>query len=552
MALLGDCMKHKLRILTIFFLALFIVSLGLLSSNFTPYKFRTKSVENWSDHWLYQGEYYTLNGQHIDIPANEPVILSKHLPADNLSNKYLLIRASLSDVTISINKEIIYKSQRDNFLWTTAPPASLWHLIPLDDSDCDKLVTITPISPYKTMNGLMNPIYLGYHGDLLFKLIDDFGSALAIDFLILIFGVLLLIFAFVSPKGVNSSVWYVGLFSVLVAIWLVSESKMLQFFLGQQWVNASLSYITLTIIPIPLLGYIASITTKRNQPIIKKLIGLSLLSLLTVLGLQLLNIADFYESLIIIHPVIIIQILAISIMLLKELKKYKTQSAVNFVLSIFVLFAFILIEIFQFFIWKTVDVTIYVRIGLLIFILMISFNALRQLLVQIKKSYQASFFEALAYKDPLTQGNNRLAFDKDLEDLYHQGQSLESLELVILDINNLKVINDTFGHLAGDEAIKAAYAIISDNFKSVGKSYRIGGDEFAIIVKQSDKEALKALYDKLHHAIKAYDDTVKYAFDIAYGSVHYDASIDKTAKKLFHRADRNMYIEKNIKKNIDY
>jgi len=108
------------------------------------------------------------------------------------------------------------------------------------------------------------------------------------------------------------------------------------------------------------------------------------------------------------------------------------------------------------------------------------------------------FFERLAYLDPLTQGSNRTAFERDLEAVFNQKKKLARLNLVILDLNKLKQINDTFGHVFGDDAIHS---------------------------KNSQKE---------------------YMFGIAYGSVTYDSNIDKTAEKLIHRADAKMYQEKHV------
>ncbi|TCQ01658.1 diguanylate cyclase/phosphodiesterase [Rhizobium sp. PP-F2F-G36] len=88
--------------------------------------------------------------------------------------------------------------------------------------------------------------------------------------------------------------------------------------------------------------------------------------------------------------------------------------------------------------------------------------------------------ERLAYTDALTGLTNRAKYNKDLKTVPCSGWSL-----VLIDIDNLKSVNDTFGHAAGDDLITAVAARIA-NAASTLRSYRIGGDEFAVIVDDTD------------------------------------------------------------------
>ncbi|MBN2898646.1 MAG: diguanylate cyclase [Clostridia bacterium] len=541
-------MNKKYQIITIVSILFIVISIVSLRCFFSPYKFQINQDSNWSSGWSYQGEDISLNGQKLDIPKNTAYSFSKKLPDTHDTDAYLLFRGSLADVSVKLDQQIIYSSQRERLLWIDSPPASLWHMVPISSDYAGSLITITLQSPYQTMNGLMNPVYLGSYGDLLFEIIHQFGIAFAVDILIFIFGVFLTIFAFVSPnREVNHSTWYVGMFSILAATWLIAESKMLQFFVGHQWFHASLAYLALTVIPIPLLCYIQSITRKKNRILLTRLMKLNVIALFTIVFLQLSNVCDFYESLPISHGLILSEILIISVLLMKDLKNKKMRASKSFILSLLLLFFFIVVEILQFFILHVLDVTLFVRIGLLGFIIILSFESLRQLLLQIEKSCHATFFERLAYKDPLTSGNNRLAFDKHMESLFLNRERLNGLRLVMLDMNNLKDTNDIYGHVTGDESIKAAYNIIDQSFAPEGITYRIGGDEFAVVIEKSNEHGLHARYTELYHGIREHDRIVEYPFGIAFGSVLYDPFIDETAKKMLHRADNNMYYNKKLR-----
>ncbi|MDF2859285.1 MAG: GGDEF-domain containing protein, partial [Neobacillus sp.] len=126
-------------------------------------------------------------------------------------------------------------------------------------------------------------------------------------------------------------------------------------------------------------------------------------------------------------------------------------------------------------------------LGLLVIVLMIIG---RQLLVMNKNNRLMSEYRYLAYHDPLTGLNNRVSFTEDLERLMGKPND-DSVALVLLDLDRFKVINDTFGHYIGDmiliEASERLKQALGDNMPI----YRLGGDEFIIILAEATKEKSK-------------------------------------------------------------
>jgi len=101
-----------------------------------------------------------------------------------------------------------------------------------------------------------------------------------------------------------------------------------------------------------------------------------------------------------------------------------------------------------------------------------------------------------AMKDGLTDLYNRRAYEKDLTELSKVSLTSD-LVYISMDVNGLKVINDTLGHVAGDELILGSSECMRNVFKPYGKVYRIGGDEFvAILNVRNDllKEVLSKKY----------------------------------------------------------
>jgi len=152
--------------------------------------------------------------------------------------------------------------------------------------------------------------------------------------------------------------------------------------------------------------------------------------------------------------------------------------------------------------------------------------------------------------DALTGVRNKHAFlaEQALLDKKIAGHAQSPFAIVMFDINNLKWINDTEGHQAGDQYLRAACKIICDIFKH-SPVFRIGGDEFAVIAQGEDYACIEALLVKVHehNAVAARTGGVV----IACGMSRYIN--DACVATVFERADQNMYENKNeLKSGKDY
>ena len=119
---------------------------------------------------------------------------------------------------------------------------------------------------------------------------------------------------------------------------------------------------------------------------------------------------------------------------------------------------------------------------------------------------------------------------------------------LLLDLNNLKQTNDRYGHDVGNRLIISASQIISEVFKR-SPVFRVGGDEFLVILQNKDLEAREELFKKLDSECeKTVIETMKgnTVVSIAKGFAMYDFDRDEQFVDVFNRADEEMY--KNKKK----
>ncbi len=105
---------------------------------------------------------------------------------------------------------------------------------------------------------------------------------------------------------------------------------------------------------------------------------------------------------------------------------------------------------------------------------------------------------ATAYSDPLTGARNRRAFDDQLHsEISAAARSHQPLSLLVVDIDHFKSINDHFGHAIGDMALRALVETSARTIRDGDLLYRYGGEEFVILLRNTDEEGARRLAERL-------------------------------------------------------
>ncbi|MBP0972591.1 MAG: GGDEF domain-containing protein, partial [Oscillospiraceae bacterium] len=150
---------------------------------------------------------------------------------------------------------------------------------------------------------------------------------------------------------------------------------------------------------------------------------------------------------------------------------------------------------------------------------------------------------AMAQQDALTGVRNKHAYvqaESEMDELISKEQA-PPFAVVVCDVNGLKKVNDTQGHSAGDAFIKSACKMICDAFKH-SPVFRIGGDEFAILLKGHDYENRDALMAALQ--TQQEEHLRKGLVTVAAGLSVFEPGSDLHTQDVFERADDAMYQKK--------
>lgn len=143
------------------------------------------------------------------------------------------------------------------------------------------------------------------------------------------------------------------------------------------------------------------------------------------------------------------------------------------------------------------------------------------------------------YTDQLTGAYNRRYFEEQLRKL----NKINAVAMV--DVDNFKSINDTFGHSAGDFALKEIVRTISASIRSFDAVIRLGGDEFLTVFQKVERNELKEILDKIRNNISMIhsDEYADMCLSVSIGAVYSDES----AVELINQADKYLYEAKKLK-----
>jgi len=157
-------------------------------------------------------------------------------------------------------------------------------------------------------------------------------------------------------------------------------------------------------------------------------------------------------------------------------------------------------------------------------------------------------FKTLATIDPLTKVANRYQFHYFFDEFVARVQEKKTpFAILIFDIDHFKEVNDTHGHQVGDSILKAFSALIVENIRAVDKFCRWGGEEFILLLDNTDEHGAMRIGQKLNNLVSHTRFEGLYCITVSIGVTQY--RVDDTKEQCIHRADMALYAAKNLGRN---
>ncbi|MCM1172007.1 MAG: diguanylate cyclase [Clostridium sp.] len=428
--------------------------------------------------------------------------------------------------------------------------------VPLYSEDAGKTVQIKITTVYDNAKTRITDVYIGSSGGVALSFIRQELFAILNSVLLLFIGIIL-IFADIPlnfKREKNHELMFLGCTSVSIAIWCLLETGVFQLFLGDSRLIQTITCTSLMLIVIPMTLYFDKAFGFGFKHVKGLLCTFSFLGFLVCFSLHFLNIMDFHETLVITHVLCVFSAAVIILSVIKRrVKKQKTESRAIFrwfrAVGLLAIAVSAMLDIVRFYVSASPDAAMCVRVGLIIFMICFGLSSLEKTINAVKLGARSEMISELAYKDGLTGVGNRTLFKERVAELEENKNYANEVIFVMFDVNDLKYINDKMGHQIGDQLIVKGAEIIRNSFEGLGGScYRIGGDEFIVIITGDVPVA------QYNEGMKRFESAIaehnanpdkKFRISIAYGYATYNESNrDKTMSDIWHMADAFMYRNK--------
>lgn len=341
------------------------------------------------------------------------------------------------------------------------------------------------------------------------------------------------------------SALYLGLFMLISVFWVITDSEISQLLFANSQFGIVLSFELFMLLPAPLLLFVDTICC-CSKTVLRVLLGLCGFNFMLQNSLYLLKTANFIELVPLTHLVMIGSIITLIGLMGREWSENRSFYARWLLIGISLFAGISILSLIPYYMSSGTAQQTFFLMGFFVFMLILAFLCIRKVLEMARSSAKVKAYKELAYTDMLTGLANRTLYERRMKVWKENFSCAEHICVLMFDVNNLKTINDQFGHDAGDRIIRDAAACIRTAFGEHGECFRIGGDEFIAVLWNKNfsaekcsrllSTALKQCNLKREHKLSlSWGVSVRDARDRIYGSM----------QEMVKAADQNMYEEKH-------
>ena len=500
------------------------------------------------------------------IRAGDSLILEGTLPPEAQARSVLRIRTYHNSLAVFENGKLLYKYDTLNtgmrFIGSGFHHV---YLEPIEGIRNLRVVFVEQVDGRKVSFEGFELLPVEY-------VFSDFAAhhifALIVGVFLVLFGILAVLVSLVTRlyNIVYFRALMIGLLSFLLGTWTLCYTKVIQTVSFNFGLNTSLEYFCLYLAALPftlLLWNMHKEHLNRIQNIcFAVLVTYEILFTSVTTILHLSSIVFYPRTLVLFHASVVVGfVFFISSGTLYNKKmdasgRILTQGVAVFGLSLFV-------DLVRFHLSRIIDVDFpllnvtWVPMGTFILVLLLVQSYIVYLFYVLEDRAEKGVLATMAYLDSLTGLYNR-AKSQQIFEVLDKGSS--DYAFVSIDMNGLKLVNDNYGHNAGDKLIKSFANAFKEAFAGIGTAIRVGGDEFLAIVRDEHVRELDLSLAKMAELQKTHGADLPIPLEAAYGVAYRhelveenveSANLQIDAEKVYRLADERMYAMKaSMKSNL--
>lgn len=429
-----------------------------------------------------------------DVSAGELLVIRSVLPQDYHENT-IAIRSSMENVRIYIGGELRTVYDTENTRPFGKNSASRYVFCETSGEDAGQEVRIELQCFTKKYSGVVNAVYCGDKSDIWAYIFHCYFMVTLIACAMLFAGLVVLIISLVLDiiYKTRFDLEYLGWCMILGAVWMLGESKLRQLFVSNASILSNMCFFVVMICPLPILFYIDSVQQGRYRKVYHVAECITCVNFVLCTALQLLNIADFISTMFLSHLVIAGTFLTIFITICRDLIKGTAKHYKLPLIGLVAAMIAVMLEVTA--VYRVVSLSgIFIATGLVV-LLVVTLIQTMDRIRELELARQREARESLDYLTglPMRHKGEKLILEKMQE---HDGC------LGFVDMDNLKKINDVYGHKAGDRALRLVGAMLTECMENAVVC-RLGGDEFLFYLPEASEAEMSMRIRKLFDSFGA-------------------------------------------------
>ena len=503
-----------------------------------------------------QGEQPVTLKQLGDYMDEEKGVLSMYYKLPKMNTDTCLIYRSKDVYTkVLVDEEIIYETKVYEGKLYNKSPGNLWNILNITSEHSEKSLEIQIYMVYDTSAIVVDSLLLGDKADIILGLFADNFIGIIISLLLILLGFVLLVVDLLPSYGRSKKhhgLFWVGTFAIVAGMWSLIETNMLQFCVDDMRILQLIDNICMMLPTVPLILYLNTEFKILQNKLILFLAYLGTGYVLVSVCLQYNGTYDLHHVLSGALYLMVVSDFVMCIWLFikcikQKLEKKPILECVLMFLGVFACCSCTVFETLRSLRVDRMDRAGLIRLGMLALCVLFAIASQIDTYKIVEQGLKYDLVSKLAYLDGLTGLGNRTAYLEQIEEYAKGLKEKFKLGVIYLDVNNLKKTNDVHGHEYGDELIKICAKIIEDSFGAHGKSFRVGGDEFCVLIASVDpkkcyEEALSFFYQLINEANAV--ETHKYEVQIAHGFAMCEELSKENLEDSISLADSAMYQDK--------
>ena len=347
----------------------------------------------------------------------------------------------------------------------------------------------------KKYSGVVNKVYCGDKSDIWVYIFHCYFMVTLIACAMLFAGLVVLIISLVLDiiYKTRFDLEYLGWCMLFGEVWMLGESKLRQLFVSNASILSNMCFFVVMLCPVPIMFYIDSVQQGRSRKVYHVAECITYVNFVICTALQLLNIADFISTMFLSHLVIAGTFLTIFITICRDLIKGTAKHYKLPLIGLVAAMIAVMLEVTE--VYRVVSLSgIFIATGLVV-LLVVTLIQTMDRIRELELARQREARESLDYLTglPMRHKGEKLILEKMQK---HDGC------LGFVDMDNLKKINDVYGHKAGDCALRLVGAMLTECMENAVVC-RLGGDEFLFYLPEASEAEMSVRIRKLFDSFSA-------------------------------------------------